>query len=233
MKKVFAAAIAASALAAPSAHAILVNWADLTGTSNNETIVTGTITVGGTNVGVTYSGATGFVQTNGGTNYWTEPEPAFRPYTGGIVDNAPPTPDIIALNAGGLKTITFSQAVTDPFLALVSWNGNAGTFTQPFDVISEGCGFWGCGSFTGVTPTTFTGSGELHGVIRFQGTFTQVSFTDLNENWHGIQIGIAGIAPPAVTVPPPTRNGVPEPSVAGLLLGALGLLGLSRRRQRR
>src|SRR3546814_17527729 len=77
-------------------------------------------------------------QTSSGTNYWIENNPA--PYTSGSVDNAPPTTDIIALSAGGLKTITFSQAVTDPYLALVSWNGNSGDFSQPFDVISQGCG---------------------------------------------------------------------------------------------
>src|SRR3546814_5773478 len=63
-------------------------------------------------------GPYGFAQTSSGTNYWIENNPA--PYASGSVDNAPPTTDIIALGAGGLKTITFSQAVTDPYLALVS-----------------------------------------------------------------------------------------------------------------
>src|SRR3546814_7431984 len=95
--------------AAPAAHAVTVSWADLTTQTTNQ--VTGTIAVGAVSVGVTYEGPYGFAQTSSGTNYWTENNPA--PYTSGSVDNAPPTTDIIALSAGGLKTITFSQAVTD------------------------------------------------------------------------------------------------------------------------
>ena len=64
-----------------------MNWADLTAQTTNQ--VTGTIAVGSDNIGVTYSGAYFFAQTGGGgTNYWTEGTPA--PYTGGILDNAPP-----------------------------------------------------------------------------------------------------------------------------------------------
>ncbi|HYZ48384.1 MAG TPA: PEPxxWA-CTERM sorting domain-containing protein, partial [Sphingomonas sp.] len=122
---------------------------------------------------------------------------------------------------GSLKTITFSKPVSDVYLALVSWNGNAGVFNQPFEVISEGCGYWGCGSFANVTPVSFTGNGELHGIIRFTGSFSSVSFTDLSEHWHGIQIGIAGLAPPLV----------PEPASWALMVGGFGLAGMALRRR--
>jgi hypothetical protein len=214
-----AALVVGSVYSTAAAAQVAVSWADLTSASPGG--VTGSIDADGTPIGVTFSGAYGFAQTDGtGTYYWTEGTPA--PYTGGIVDNAPPTTDIIALDPGGLKTITFSQAVSDVYLALISWNGNAGTFDQPFDVISEGCGYWGCGSFTSVTPTSFVASGELHGVIRFTGTFTSVSFTDLDENWHGIQIGIGSVAPP-----PP----VPEPAGWAMMIGGFTLAGGAMRRR--
>jgi hypothetical protein len=217
--------VAAATFASSAVQAIPVHWADLTGATTNQ--VTGTITAGSDVVGVTFSGSYGFAQTSGaGINYWIEPNPALRPYTGGIVDNAPPDTDIIALSEGGPKTITFSEPVTDPFLALVSWNGNAPTFGQPFEIISQGCGFWGCGTFSAVTPTSFIGSGELHGIIRFPGTHTSLTFTDTSEFWHGIQIGIAAVG----TQPPPT--GVPEPTTLALLaFGLLALVSVGRRRK--
>jgi hypothetical protein len=205
-----------AALATSQAHAAPVIWADLTDQAPNS--VLGTISTEDGDVGVSYSGSYSFAQTSGGTNYWTEGTPA--PYTGGSVDNAPGTPDIIALNAGGTKTITFDQTVSDVYLALVSWNGNAGTFDQEFEVISQGCGYWGCGTFTNVTSTSFTGSGELHGIIRFTGTFDQITFTDVSENWHGIQIGIGGLAP------------VPEASTWAMMILGLGLTGAALRRGR-
>lgn len=211
----------ALATTSTAAQAVTVNWADLTSQSTNQ--VSGSITVGLDSIGVTFDGAYSFAQTAGGTNYWTEGVPA--PYTGGSVDNAPPASDIIALNLGGLKTITFSQAVTDPYLALVSWNGNSVSFGQPFEVISQGCGFWGCGTFTSVTPTSFVGSGELHGIIRFQGTFSSISFTDSSENWHGIQIGIAGLG----TQPP----AIPEPASWLMMITGFGLVGTMMRRQKK
>ena len=217
----FAAAAAALAWGS-TAGAVVVNWADLTQT-NGSTFANGNIQVGANNVGVSVTGiGFSFVQTNGGINYWTQGSPA--PYTSGSVSNAPGTSDIIAFNQGGLKTITFSQAVSDVYLALVSWQGNAGVFDQPFEIISEGCGYWGCGTFANVTATSFTGNGELHGIIRFTGNFTSVTFTDLTENWHGIQIGIAGLAPP-------TNGGVPEPMTWAMMIAGFGLMGASLRRR--
>lgn len=198
---------------AGTAQAVVVNWADLTNATTNQ--VTGTLNVNGTPVGVTYSGPYIFAQTNGtGTDYWTEPNPALRPYTGGSVSNRPPGTDIVALSQGGTKTITFSQQVSDLYLALVSWNGNNVSFDHPFQIISEGCGFWGCGTFTNVTPTSFTGSGELHGIIRFQGPLTSITFTDTTENWHGFQVGVAALG-----------GAVPEPAAWALMIVGFGLAG--------
>ena len=227
---VTAATFTATLAAATSALAVQVQWADLT-SYDGVSVVQGDIIVGPDTIGVTYVGAgNAFVQTNGGTNYWTQGSPA--PYTGGlvngvpsglIVDNAPGSTDIIAMSAGGLKTITFSQAVSDVYLALVSWNGNSGTFTQPITFVSSGCGFWGCGNPVNITANSFDGSGELHGILKFSGTFTSVSFTDRPEGWHGIQIGIGGLAPPP---------GIPEPSTWAMMIIGFASAGAMLRRRR-
>jgi hypothetical protein len=224
--KYFALAALGLLAAAPSS-ATTVSWADLTSYDPVTGVVDGTITTSTGSVGLTVAGGGySFVQLGGpgDTNYWTQPNPASLPYTGGTVSDAPPTTDIIALNAGGTKTITFSQAVTDPYLALVSWNGNSGVFDQALTTISSGCGYWGCGTFGDVTDHSFTGQGELHGIIQFHGTFTQVTFTDLTENWHGIEVGIGGIAPPPA---------VPEPATWAMFIGGFGVIGASMRRRQR
>ena len=62
------------------------------------------------------------------------------------------------------------------------------------------------------------GSGEPHGVIEFQGTFSSISWTSLtNETWNGFTIGVRGLA-------------VPEPQSLALL--TCSILALSIRRAR-
>ena len=170
------------AAAAMPALSVPVNWTDWTGVGTNQ--VTGSLLVGTMPVSVTFNGAYLFAQTNGGTNYWGEGSPA--PYTGGDVDNAPPDSDIIGLNAGGTFTLDFGQSIVNPIIALVSWNGNTATFSGPIEMVSEGAGHSGNGAFTNVTANGFTGSGELHGIIRVLGSYTQITVTHNSENWHGI-----------------------------------------------
>ena len=206
-----------ASMAASNANATVnVSWADWTNASAG--VVGGTITAPSGTVGVTYSGAYSFAQVNNtGTDYWVD-----NGYTQGVV-NRPPTVDLIALDAGGPKTITFSQAVTDPYVAFTSWNGNTVSFSAPFTVISQGCGYWGCGSFATFGGNTgFVGNGEVHGVLQFQGTFTSLSFTDTSENWHGLTVGIGNVA------------GVPEPATwAMLLVGVFGVGAMLRASRRR
>lgn len=205
------------ALLSGTAGAATVSWTDWTGVTVTAPGVVGTLDVSGTAVGVNFSGAYSFAQTTGGTNYWSPT----APYISGAVSNAPPAADIIALNTGGTATITFSQAVTDPLIALASWNGNTVDFGVPIEILSFGAGYWGNGTpLLNAGGTGFSGSGEVHGVIRLPGTYSSISFTHTSENWHGLTVGVTGIAP-----------AIPEPSTYALF--GLGLVAVMLARRSR
>ena len=218
------AAVAATLLAGTAANAVVVAWTDWTGATS--TVASGTITAGATTYAITLSTSgepLNFVQTGqpGETNYFTQPTPGSEPYTSGDVSNAPPAAEMVSLAAGGVKTINFGQTVVNPYIAFVSWNGNLASFSQPFEKVSEGCGYWGCGTFSQGVGNSFVGSGEVHGVLRFLGTFSSISFTDSSENWHGLTVGIDNVA-----------NAVPEPATWALMIGGFGLVGSALRRRR-
>ncbi len=218
-------ALGALAAVASASQAATVNWADWTSAGTQS--VTGSAVAGSSTVGITFNGAYSFAQLNGmGTNYWSPSSP----YISSTVSNAPGTSDIIALSDAGVTTITFSQAVVNPLIALVSWNGADVTFgsatdTQTYNIqyLSSGAGYWGSGTYGSPTATSFTGNGELHGVIELVGTYTSISFTDTTaENWHGLTVGFESVAAP-----------VPEPGNLALMLAGLGALGVAVRRRAR
>ena len=205
--KIFAGAVL---LATTSmAQAVTVQWASLTAQPNAST-VTGTVA----GVGLTFTGAVNFSQlNNSGTDYWVD-----NGYTQGVV-NRPTGTDLITLNAGGTKQFTFAAPIKDVYIAFTSWNGNSPTFSAPFTVVSQGCGYWGCGSFNpNMASDGFYTSAEVHGVLKFAGTFTSITFTDTDENWHGLTIG--------------TTGAVPEPTSWAMLIAGFGLTGAVLRRRR-
>lgn len=202
----------------PLALAGPITWTDWTSaTTGPAGSAAGTIG----SVGIRYGGDVTFAQLGAGINYWTE---VTAPYTGSaVVDNAPTASEMIAMSLAGItNTITFSQAVTNPIMAIVSQGQNGlpvtYDFDSPFSVLSEGHGYWGDGTYSLGAGDTLTGR-ELHGVIQFSGSFTSISWVSApGEYWHGFTIGLE------------ERKDVPEPS--GLLLLGLGLLGLAGARRR-
>lgn len=215
-----AAAIALGLSVNAASAATPISWADLTAAPDGSN-VSGTITApsGTVNVQLNSDAPYEFANINNtGTNYWT------GSYTYNGAYNQPATSDIVALGLANTETITFSQPVSDLFIALNSYNGASVTFSQPFSVASEGCGFWGCGTFVpNAGNTAFFGSGEAVGILEFSGPISSLTMTDtVGENWHGFTVGIADIA-----------TGTPEPSSWALLIVGLGAVGLVLRRSRK
>ncbi len=173
------------------------------GTAGAAGSAAGVLNIGAQTVNVAYTGEIAFIQTSGGTNYFIPS----APYISALVDNAPPTSDIVALSSATSKTVTFDQPIDNLFFAIVSLNGNGYRFDQDFEIVSTGCGFWGCGTLTReVVGSQFqlNGSGEPHGVIRFFGPVSSITWTSLtNEFWNGFTLGTYGLATPP--------GGVPEP----------------------
>lgn len=190
----------------------------------------GTITTGTSTVGVTYTNrqGVGFYDTGAGFDYWAYG----TPYTSAAVDNRPTGSDQIALSRAGPQTLQFSQAIANPVFAFISLNGNGYGFDRDFDILSVGCGYWGCGNVTknvidhggGVFEYQLIGTGEPHGAIRFKGSFDTVTWNSLtDEYWNGFTVGVQGTAVEVFGLPEPTGL-----ALAGLALAVAA--GVRRRR---
>ena len=159
-------------------------------------------------------------------------------FTGGTVDNAPPsgpsvTNDGIALIGGGadpvVNTVTFSAPVVNPMLAI--WSLGRPTAeaqflflaSEPFLIQAGGPNseFGGSSIFAGgICPANTTCGSEGNGVVQFDGTFSALSWTNpLSENYYAFTVGATSLD---------GMNPVPEPATL-LLLGS-GLVGAGVRR---
>jgi hypothetical protein len=210
---------ASLALAAGAADATTISWATLT--AGNGSDVSGSITAGSQSVTFTADSDEPYYfanVNNSGTNFWTG---AGYTYNGAY--NQPMTSDIVALGLADTETISFSGPVTDLYVALNSYNGASVTFSQPYEVLSEGCGYWGCGTFVSTGADSFYGNGEAVGILEIPGTITSLTMTDtVSEYWHGFTIGIGAVG-----------SGVPEPAAWSLMLLGLGGIGAAMRSHRR
>ncbi|MBZ8142521.1 PEP-CTERM sorting domain-containing protein [Rubrivivax gelatinosus] len=224
-----ALAAAIAALSCAPAWADPVNWADWSGgVVGIDGSASGSfVTAGGELVDIRYRGEIAFLQDGVNANvtdYFVQGNPP--PYTSALVDNRPPAAEMIALSTATTKTLSFSRPVDNLFFAVVSLNGNGYQFDHDFEVVSTGCGYWGCGGLekvdlgNGSFQANSTG-GEPHGVIRFTGAVSSITWTSLtDEYWNGFTVGTYGLAP------------VPEPATALMAAAGLVLLGAAARRRR-
>jgi hypothetical protein len=193
--------IAVSSLAAASfvatASAATIDW---TQWSSGTPGVPGTASGAAGSVGVSYGGEIQSLMFNYPS--WQPSPPTF---VGGTVGN-PPTPPggIIQLfgNTGLTDTITFSQAVTNPVMAI--WSLGQGGDVASFD-FNESVSIESGGpsdEYTG-GPIYSCGINDIcgaegNGTIQFNGTFTSVSWTNPSyENWYGFTVGVTSTPLPS------------------------------------
>jgi len=212
-----AAAMVFAAAAAQGAQAATIDWTQWGPFNTAGGTASGT--AGG--VGVSFSGEV----ENLFTGY-----PSWGPagsYVGGTVSNAPPAAGGIVQQFGGngavINTITFSQAETNPVIAIWSLgqggiNASYNFINAPFTIEAGGpSNEYGGASITASGDTVFGSEGN--GVIQFQGTFNSISWTNPTfENWYGFTVGV---------------DAVPEPASWAMMLVGVGAIGAAMRRSRK
>ena len=193
--------IAMSSLATTSfvgtASAATIDW---TQWSSGTSGLPGTASGTAGSVGVSYGGEIQSLMFNYPS--WQPSPPTFQ---GGTVGNPPaPANGIIQLFGGNslTDTITFSQPVTDPVMAI--WSLGAGgdiasfVFNESVSIESGGISNeYGGSSIYSCGTDTICGA-EGNGTIQFNGTFTAVSWTNPSfEDWYGFTVGVSSTPLPS------------------------------------
>ncbi len=214
-----ATAVLATAGAAQAATVNWTDWTSFTGTAASGTVGGVGVTVSSTAAmnGVTQIGG---ASNCGGPNYWTEPNAGDKPYTGGSVSNGPTACEQLGLNSATTITLTFASQIDTLYLALLSVGQPnlqvTYNFDQAFTIDSEGQGYWGNDPSNGVVSGNSLTMTEFHGLLKFNGPVSSLTFTTGAENWQAFTVGTAT---------------VPEPSSWALAGLALVAAGAARRRR--
>jgi len=180
-----------------SLDTVPVKWIDWT--TSTSTTASGIITTEGGMVTATLSSSSDLagVQTSTDTNFWVPTTPYIST---GVA--APTTSDIVRFSTLGDRILTFSSEVRNLYFGFISMNGNGYRFDRDFDILSQAIsnqGYWGLGEaqkrevvINGVTYyELYAVSGEPHGVIRFKGAFSTLTWNNpTTEFWHGFTVGI-------------------------------------------
>ena len=222
------------ALCAASAHADNIAWtlwSSATPGTASPGSATGTITstVLGT-ITVTYSGQnTGLITVPSWTPVST--------FTGGVVGNAPPQANKSIQIEGGqtyTESVTFSQPVADPILAIWSLGapGTSAFFdfnaSEPFNVLGGGPSAEFGGTAIQKQGNNIFGQ-EGNGIVQFIGTYSTITFTTPNfENYYAITFGEDATLTDNGGGPGP--GPVPEPATLSLLGIGLAAIPLIRSR---
>ena len=180
-----------------------VAWTDWTTISSDRKTATGSIVTGSHTITVTSisdSTHTSYSEIDDDVNKHWGPKAV---YVSPEVDSPPSNNDLLTLFHAGTVTITFSEPVRDPLLALLSWNSNTTDFGVPIEVLSQGAGDRSF-NINGDGDGFVSNRGEAQGVIRLPGIYKSITFTHTRENWHGFTVGILGV--PTIVNIDPTQN---------------------------
>ncbi len=217
MKNLLSLGVAAALLVPAIAMADTTPTVSWTNWNSN---TTGTVTQNATNVTVTYTG------TNLGVTHDASIYDVPSSFLSAEVNTTPGTNGTVQM-AGGtgstVNTFHFSAPVVNPYIAVFSV-GQGGVpvsfnFDQNFTLLSQGAGHWAGGTLV-ASGNSLVGR-EGNGVIKFTGTFTDITFTTPNYEWYyGATIGVAAV------------GAVPEPGTYAMLLAGLGLMGAIARRRK-